>query len=82
MYSVDELLIALNTRIPTMRITVQHNNLGNAWVDLPKGHSIEVIQSYGFGLHTESVDIVFGENPNEVYNDVDSLITRISELYV
>jgi hypothetical protein len=82
MYLVDELVAEMTKQIPDMVVTVQRNSNGNAWIDLPKGHSIEVRQGYGFGMHTKDLQVIdgFGEHPNEVYHDVDSVVQRIQEL--
>jgi hypothetical protein len=81
MTSVPDLVSALNTRFPDMLLEIEQNDLGNGWIDLPKGHSIEIRQGYGYGLHTELIDVGIGENPNEVYHDIDPLIIRLNELY-
>jgi len=81
MLSVNDLVSALNTRFPEMLLEVEGNDLGNAWIDLPNGHSIEVRQGFGYGLHTELIDVGIGEHPNEVYHEIDPLISRLNELY-
>jgi hypothetical protein len=81
MVSVDDLLSALTKEFPNMQLEIESNALGNAWIDLPKGHSIEVRWDFGYGLHTELNDVGFGENPNEEYHDIDPLINRLKELY-
>jgi hypothetical protein len=82
MYSVNELVAAMAERLPEMVVHVQLNEHGNAWIDLPKGHSIEVRQGYGFGLHTKDLQVIdgFGEHPNEVYHDVHAVVQRVEEL--
>lgn len=80
MYSLDELLHALRIKFPDMIVVVDRNASGNGWIDLPNDHSIEVLKDQGFGLHTSLTDIGFGEKPNEVYHDVDSILQRVEQL--
>lgn len=86
MAMLSELVAELHREFPHLKISLTDNlpvsNKEAGWIDFPDFEQIciEYIQDKGFGLHLHADEEVgFGEHPDEVYQDIPSVVKRIRE---